>query len=66
MYQLIYYKIEDSSTFVFYEPVYYRAHEPGFPSENRESSGRFMGIAENVGHALTYKILNEDNEKIIF
>ena len=41
--------------FVFYEPVYYRVHEPGFPSESRELSGQFVGIAENIGHALTYK-----------
>ena len=52
--------------FVFYEPVYYRAYEPGFPSENRELSGQFVGIAENVGHTLTYKILSEKNENIIF
>lgn len=52
--------------FVFYEPVYYRAHEPGFPSESKELSGRFVGISENVGHALTFKILNEKSGTVIY
>ena len=51
--------------FDFYEPVYYKAHEPGFPSESVEKSGRFVGISENVGNALTYKILTDDTQKII-
>ena len=49
----------------FYEPVYYKANEANFPSESVEKSGRFVGISENVGHALTYKILTDDSQKII-
>ena len=49
----------------FYEPVYYKAHEADFPSESVEKSGRFVGISETVGNALTYKILTDDSQKVI-
>jgi len=52
--------------FDFYEPVYYKAHENGFPSESIEKHGRFVGISEHVGHALTFKILTDDTKKIIY
>ena len=52
--------------FDWYEPVYYMANESGFPSESKEKRGRFVGIAEHVGHALTYKILADDTNKVIY
>jgi hypothetical protein len=52
--------------FRLWEPVYYKLDDSTFPSESREKSGRFVGIAENVGHFMTFKILNEDTKKIIF
>jgi len=51
--------------FDFYEPVYYRAHESEFPSSSVEKTGRFVGISETVGHAMTFKILTDDTQKII-
>ena len=33
--------------------------------ESTEKLGRFVGIAEHVGHALTFKILTDDTLKII-
>ena len=43
--------------FIFYQPVYYRQ----FDTENSEEElGRFVGIAESVGHSMTYKILTKD------
>ena len=51
--------------FSFYQPVYYAANEPSFPSDSREARGRFVGIAEHVGHAMTFKILTDDTNKII-
>ena len=51
--------------FDFYEPVYYKAEESHFPSMSNEKSGRFVGISEHVGHALTFKILTDDTQKII-
>ena len=37
-----------------------------FPSESVEARGRFVGFAESVGHALTFRILTDDTKKIIF
>ena len=50
----------------FYEPVYYRSYDDeGFPSESREKKGYWVGIAENIGNALTYKVLTDDTNKVI-
>ena len=51
--------------FQFYEPVYYKTEEPSFPSDSPEALGYMVGISENVGHAMTYKILTADTHKII-
>ena len=51
--------------FDFYEPVYYKTEESHFPSMSNEKSGRFVGISEHVGHALTFMILTDDTQKII-
>ena len=50
--------------FQFWEPVYYTKYDEKFPSDSTELLGRFVGISENVGHSMTYKILTED-DKII-
>ncbi|CAJ1960554.1 unnamed protein product, partial [Cylindrotheca closterium] len=52
--------------FHFYEKVYYKTEEPAFPSDSPESLGYMVGIAEHVGHAMTYKILNPEMNKILF
>ena len=51
--------------FTFWQPVYYAA-ENKWPSESAEKSGRWVGIAPNVGDALTYTILTDDTNKLIF
>lgn len=51
--------------FCFYEPVLYRVHNPAFPSQSREAHCYFVGIAETVGHAMTYKILTRNTNKVI-
>ena len=43
--------------FQWYEPVYYKQNNTHFPSNTREKEGRFVGIAENIGYDMTYKIL---------
>ena len=43
--------------FVWYQKVYYKTVESTFPSDSPEEVGRFVGFAEHVGNALTYKIL---------
>ena len=51
--------------FQFWEPVYYKLDDSSFPSESTEKLGRFVGISEHVGHALTFKVLTNDTKKII-
>ena len=50
--------------FFFNEPVYYKKIENSF-SETEELMGRFMGIAENYGHSMTFHVLTDDTNKII-
>ena len=50
----------------WYEPVYYREEEAEFPSVSKEKLGWFVGVAEHVGYAMTYKVLTKDSSKIIF
>lgn len=50
--------------FEFYEPVYYQVRDAKFPGDTTEKLGRFIGITKNVGHAMTFKILTE-NDQII-
>ena len=52
--------------FQFWEPVYYKTTDASFPSESTEKLGRFVGIAEHVGHTLTFKVLTDDTQKVIF
>ena len=51
--------------FYFNQPVLY-AIDNKWPLESPEKSGRWMGVAHNVGGALTYKILTDDTKKIIY
>ena len=43
--------------FHWWEPVYFKVDDSPFPSGSREERGHFVGISNNVGHAMTYKIL---------
>ena len=49
--------------FLWHQPVYYQKHTAKFP-ESKEGIGKFVGIAENVGDALTFKILLPNGEVI--
>ena len=51
--------------FSFWERVYYHVDDSSFPSDSTERPGRFVGIAETVGDAMTYKIYTEDTHKMI-
>ena len=51
--------------FAWWDPVYYMMDDSSFPSDSRERRGRFVGISEHVGHAMTYMILTDDINKII-
>ena len=52
--------------FRFWEEVYYRHEDSDFPSDTREGHGYFVGIAENVDHEKTFKILTSDTNKVIY
>jgi hypothetical protein len=45
-------------------PVYYAKYDAKFPADSTESFGRFVGLAESVGHAMTFKILTEEGKII--
>ena len=50
--------------YAFYEKVYYYDPQQRFPN-TKEATGWFVGVAENIGDALCYKILAEDNKTIL-
>ena len=51
---------------VFGRPVYYRVDDSNLPSHNMETCGCWAGIAKHVGHAITFKVLTEDTQNILF
>jgi len=52
--------------FHFWEPIYFQTGEkPTFPSESHESRGQFVGFAEHVGHAMTFKVLTNETQKVL-
>ena len=51
--------------FHFWEPVFFNTEDNAFPSEIPEVRGRLVGISENVGHDMIFKILNSSTNKII-
>jgi hypothetical protein len=57
--------------FHFWEKVHYKLgdaklDDATFPSESRQKLGRFVGIAEHVGHFMTFKMLTDDTNKLIY
>ena len=52
--------------FHFWQKVYYKAVDTGFPSESKEAMGYIVGISEHCGPTLTWKILTADTQKVIF
>jgi hypothetical protein len=37
-----------------------------FPSTSKECHGRWVGVSENVGNFMTFKILTDDTHKVIY
>jgi hypothetical protein len=46
--------------FRFWEPVLYSKYDGQFPEDPSELLGRFVGIGQTVGNAMTFKILTAD------
>ena len=44
--------------------MYYAKYDGKFPADSTESLGRYVGIAENVGNAMTFKVLTEEGKVI--
>jgi hypothetical protein len=51
--------------FYWFEPVLYSDPVAKFP-ETTENPGFFVGFADNVGDALTFKILNNDLSAVLY
>eukprot|EP00934_Nitzschia_sp_Nitz4_P007597 Nitzschia sp. Nitz4//scaffold540_size3482//2825//3466//NITZ4_009267-RA/size3482-processed-gene-0.4-mRNA-1//1//CDS//3329554263//7587//frame0 len=51
--------------FRFWEPVYFSTHDPSFPSDSTELLGHFLGFAPNVGHSLTFHVLNLESRRVL-
>ena len=51
--------------FAWWEPVYYKLDDSDFPSASPERLGRFVGIAEHVGHTMTFHILTDDTHRVL-
>jgi hypothetical protein len=52
--------------FSFYDPVYYHDDDSPFPSTSKECHGRWVGFSENMGNFMTFKILTNNTDKIIY
>ena len=51
--------------FRWWEPVYYLDDDGHFPSDSKEKAGRWVGVAEHVGDALTWWVLTDDTKQVI-
>ena len=51
--------------FAFYEPVYIKRSKQDFPSQSEEVKGRWVGFAEGIGDAMTWKVLLDDTLKVV-
>jgi hypothetical protein len=53
--------------FHWWQPVYYAVHSPtkSYPSRTPEKTGRWVGVANHQGDALTYLILTDDTKQVI-
>ena len=51
--------------FHFWEPVLFITDDSVFPSDSPEERGRLVGISENVGHNVNFKILNSSTNKTV-
>ena len=50
--------------FTFWQPILYLDHESNWPS-SKERSGRWVGVAHNIGDALTFWILDDQNKQLL-
>ena len=53
-------------SFYFWQPVYYKVDDSDLPSHITEKHCYWVGIAEHIEHAITFKVLNNDTQNILF
>ena len=51
--------------FRWFAPVLYHTHDASFPSQSPEKLGRWVGVATNIGDALTYLILDDASQCVV-
>ena len=51
--------------FFFYQKILYFKYEAPFPT-SKEKSGHLAGFSESVGDALTFLILTDDTQELIY
>ena len=49
----------------FFEKVFFKTQEPSFPSQSPDHLGLIVNKVQHVEHAMTYKVLISDTNKII-
>ena len=52
--------------FTYYQSVFYATYDQHFPFESEERAGYWVGFGEHCRDAMTHKILDQDNQKIIY
>ena len=52
--------------FTFNQTVFYATYDQNFPSESEERAGYWVGFGEHCGEAMSHKILDHNNQKIIY
>jgi hypothetical protein len=52
--------------FHFWEPVFFTKVDSSFPSESTEEKGNFVGIAESVGDAMTFKVISKESNRLLY
>ena len=52
-------------SFHFWQSVHFKSYGSILPSYSIEETGRFVGINENVGHAMTFSNLNSTTNRVI-
>ena len=52
--------------FPFYASVLYKTVDATFPSDSMEREEWFVGFAENVGDAMTYKVVDKETKKLVY
>ena len=53
--------------YTFYQSIiYYASHNQSFPSTSEEKHAFWVGFGEQVGDAMTHKLLDSSSNKVIY